>query len=124
MLLIHFLSSPSEIAVHGSVTIDGGREEAPPFRNMTGPASAARSSSPRQSLSSTLPKLAPPPWDPVRVSTTDTVALLLLPPALIFVHPAVYFPASIYVLFTPDRNSASFLATPLSLSSSRQQQRR
>jgi hypothetical protein len=41
-----------------------------------------------------MPKLAPRPWDPVRVSTTDAVALLLLPPALTFVHPTVYLLAS------------------------------
>ena len=71
----------------------GGRKT-PPFRNVTGGASATQSSGPQQSLSPATPKLAPRPWDPVRVSTTDAVALLLLPPALTFVHPAVYLPAS------------------------------
>jgi len=55
--------------------------------------------------------------------TTNAVALLLLlPPAFTFVHPAVYLPALIYVLLIPARNSASLLATPLSLSLPRQQQ--
>ena len=48
---------------------------------------------PQQSLSPATPELAPRPWDPVRVSTTNAVALLLLPPALTFVHPLVYLPA-------------------------------
>jgi hypothetical protein len=59
-----------------------------------------------------MPKLTPHPWDPVRVLSTDAVALLLLPPALSLVHPAVYLPASIFVLLTPARNSASLLAAP------------
>ena len=72
------------IAVHWSRTIDRGREEdPPPSETRRGGASATRSSGPQPSLSPTTPKLAPRPWDPVWVLTTNAVTLLLLlPPAL------------------------------------------
>ena len=54
----------------------------------------------------------PPPLRPRPGLDHDAVALLLLPPALSLVHPAVYLPASIFVLLTPARNSASLLAAP------------
>ena len=54
----------------------------------------------------------PPPLGPRPGLDHDAVALLLLPPALSLVHPAVYLPASIFVLLTPARNSASLLAAP------------
>jgi hypothetical protein len=82
-----------------------------------------RSSGPQLSLSPATPKLAPRPWDPIWVSTTDAVALLFLPPVLSLVHPALYLPALIFVLLTPARNSGSLLAAPPSLSSPRRQQR-
>ena len=55
----------------------------------------------------------------VRVPTTDTATLLFLPLVLSLVHPALYLSASIFVLFTPARKSASLLAAPPSLSSPR-----
>ena len=63
----------------------GGRP--PPSETRRGGASAARSSGPQPSLSPATPKLAPRPWDPVRISTTDAVALLLTPPACVEPRP-------------------------------------
>ena len=57
-----------------------------------------------------------PGTPPVRVSTTDAVALLFLPPALSLVHPALYLPASIFIFLSLARNSASLLAAPPLLS--------
>ena len=45
----------------------------------------------------------------------DAFALLFLPPVLSLVYPALYLPASILILLTPARNSASLLAPPPSL---------
>ena len=63
-----------------------------------------------------MPELAPHPWDPVWVPATNADAPLFLPPALSLIHPALYLPASIFVLLTPARNPASLLAAPPSLS--------
>ncbi len=46
----------------------------------------------------------------------DAAAPLFLPPMLSFIHPALYLPASIFVLLTPAWNPTSLLATPPSLS--------
>ena len=100
------------IAIHGSVTIDGGREEIPPPPKRDGGESAARSSGPRPSPSPATPELAPHPWDPLRVPATNAAAPLFLPPALSLIHPALYLPASISVLLTPTRNPTSLLAAP------------
>ena len=97
----------------GSAPINGGREENPPLENVTGGASAARSSGPRQSPSPATPELAPGPWDPVRVLATDAAAPLFLPPALSLIHPALYLPASIFVLLTGAQNTAPCCSLPL-----------
>ena len=89
----------------------GAGRETPPLRNVTGGASAARSSGPPAT-----PELAPRPWDPVRVLATDAAAPLFIPPALSLIHPTLYLPASIFTLLTPARNPASLLAAPPSLS--------
>ena len=83
----------------------------PPKRDRV--ASTERSSGPRPSPSSAAPELAPRPRDPILVSTANVAALLFLLPALSLVHPALYLPASIIVLHTPARSSASLLAPPL-----------
>ena len=87
-----------------------GREERPPSPKRDGGASAARSSGPQASPSPAAPELAPRPRDPVPVPAADTFALLFLPPVLSLIHPALYLPASILVLLTPDRASVSLLA--------------
>ncbi len=117
-----FIPTIRAIAIHGSVTIDGGRGERPSPPKHDGGASAARSSGPRPSPSPAMPELAPHPWDPVRVPATNAAAPLFLPPALSLIHPALYLPASIFVLLTPARNPASLLAAAPSLSSPRRQQ--
>jgi hypothetical protein len=58
------------------------------------------------------PELAPCPRDPVPGPAATAAALLFLPPALSLVHPTLYLPASIPVLLTPARNSASLPTTP------------
>ena len=75
-------------------------------------ASTKRLSGPRPSPSSAAPELTHRPWDPTPVPATNAAALLFLPPALSLVHPALYLPASIIVLHTPARSSASLLAPP------------
>ena len=82
----------------------------PPKRDRV--ASTERSSGPRPSPLSAAPELAPCPRDPILVSTANVAALLFLLPALSLVHPALYLPASIIVLHTPARSSASLLAPP------------
>ena len=72
----------------------------------------ARSSGPRPSPSPATPKLAPHLWDPLRVPATDAATPLFLPPALSLIHPALYLPASIFVLLTPARNPTSLLTAP------------
>jgi len=103
-------------------TTGGGRRD-PPLRNMMGGASAARPSGPRPLPSPATRELAPRTWDPVRVTATNAAAPLFLPPALSLIHPALYLPASIFVLLTPARNPASLLPAPPSLSPPRRQQR-
>ena len=92
--------------------INGGREERPPPPKCDEGVSAVRSSGPRPLPSPATPELAPHPWDPVRVPATNAAAPLFLPPALSLIHPALYLPASIFVLLTPTRNSSSLLAAP------------
>ena len=90
----------------------GGRRD-PPSRKRDGGASATRSSSPWPSPSPAAPKLAPRPRDPIPGPAATAAALLFIPPALSLVHhPALYLPASILVLLTPARNSASLPAPP------------
>jgi hypothetical protein len=72
----------------------------------------ARSSGPRPSPSPATPELAPHLWDPLRVPATDAATPLFLPPALSLIHPALYLPASIFVLLTPARNPTSLLTAP------------
>ena len=86
----------------------GGRRD-PPLRNVTGghppqghPVTGHRHRPPR--LSS-----PPTPGTPSRAQPP------LLPPALSLVHPALHLPASILILLTPARNSASLPAPPPSL---------
>ena len=105
--LLLLIPTVGAIAVYGYATIDKGREERPPSPKRDGGASAKRSSSPRPSPSPAAPELAPCPRDPVPGPAATAAALLFLPPALSLVHPALYLPASIPVLLTPARNSAS-----------------
>jgi hypothetical protein len=55
------------------------------------------------------PRLSSPP---VPGPAATAAALLFLPPVLSLIHPALYLPASILVLLTPARNSASLPAPP------------
>ena len=93
----------------GTLT-SGGRRDPPLKRD--GGASAEWSSSPRPSPSPATPELVPRPRDrrPSRRRCRHP-----LPPAvlsLVHLHPALYLPASILVLLTPARNSASLPAPP------------
>ena len=108
------------IDVHGSASIDGGREERPPLSE------TRRGGHPTHVVRSPVVTIArhaqarPPPLVPVWVPTTDAAALLFLPPVLSLIHPALYL---IFVFLTPARNSARLLAAPPSLSSPWRQQR-
>ena len=106
------------IAVHGSATINrGGRRDAPfPKRDGGGHPTRGR---PVPSRHCRPPRPSSPPAPCPRPGP-----LLFLPPALSLVHPALYLPASIFILLTPARNSASLLTAPPSLSSPWRQQRR
>jgi hypothetical protein len=96
-------------------TIDRGQEKRPPAPSETRlVASTERSSEPWTSPSPAALELAPCLRDPIPVPAADTAALLFLLPALSLVHPALYLSASIIVLHTPARSSASLLAPPLS----------
>jgi hypothetical protein len=111
--LLLLIATVGVIAVYGYATIDKGREERPPTRKRDGGASATRSSSPWPSPSPAAPELAPRPRDPAPGPAATAAALLFLLPALGLVHhPALYLPASILVLLTPARNSASLPAPP------------
>ena len=112
--LLLLIPTVGAIAVSGYATIDKGREERSPSPKRDGGASAKRSSSPRPSPSPAAPELAPCPRDPVPGPAATAAALLFLPPALSLVHPTLYLPASIPVLLTPARNSASLPAPPRS----------
>ena len=112
--LLLLIPTVGAIAVSGYATIDKGREERPPSPKRNGGASAKLSSSPRPSPSPAAPELAPCPRDPVPGPAATAAALLFLPPALSLVHPTLYLPASIPVLLTPARNSASLPAPPRS----------
>ncbi len=83
-----------------------------------------QSSSPRPSPSPATPELTPRPRDPVPGPAATAAALLFLPPALSLVHPALYLPASILVLLTPARNSASLPVPAPPPVSPQQRQRR
>ena len=100
------------IADHGYITIDGGREERHPSPKRDGRASAPRSPGPRPSPSPAGYELAPRRQDPVPGPADNAFALRFLPPTLSLVYPALYLSASILVLLTPVRNSASLLAPP------------
>ena len=112
--LLLLIPTVGAIADCGYATIDKGREERPPYPKRDGGASATRSSSPRPSLPPAAPELAPCPQDPVPGPAATAAALLFLPPVLSLVHPTLYLPASIPVLLTPARNSASLPAPPRS----------
>ena len=112
--LLLLIPTVGAIVVYGYATTNKGREERPPSPKRDGGASATRSSSPRPSPSPAAPKLATCPRDPVPGPATTTAALLFLLPALSLAHPTLYLPASIPVLLTPARNSASLPAPPLS----------
>ena len=110
--LLLLIPTVGAIAVYGYAAIDKGQEERPPSPKRDGGASATGSSSHRPSPSPAAPELAPPPRDPVPGPAATAAALLFLPPALSLVHPTLYLPASIPVLLTPARNSASLPAPP------------
>ena len=99
--------------------IDGGGRRDPPFPKCDGGGiRRAVIRSPAVTVTR-YAQARPPPLVPIRVPTTDAATLLFLPLVLSLVHPALYLPASIFVLLTPARNSASPLAAPPSLSSPR-----
>jgi hypothetical protein len=114
--------APSELSPSTGTrrSTSGGRRDSPLKRD-TG-ASTTWSSRPRPSPSPAAPELAPGTGGPA----ADAAALLFLPPALslvhlhpalyalslVHLHPALYLPASILVLLTPARNSASLPAPP------------
>ena len=90
----------------------GGGRRYPPVRNATGGYLPRAVSGPRPSPSPATPELAPHPWDPLRVPATNAATPLFLPPALSLIHPALYLPASIFVLLTPARYPTSLFAAP------------
>ncbi len=92
--------------------IDGGGRRDPPFPKCNGGGiRRAVIRSPAITVARHA-QACPPPLVPVRVPTTDADTLLFLPPVLGLIHPALYLPASIFVLLAPARNSASLLAAP------------
>ena len=52
------------------------------------------------------------PRDPISVPAADASTLLILPPVMSLIGPALYLLASILILLTPTRNSMSLLAAP------------
>ena len=81
--------------------IDGGGRRDPPFPKRDGGGiRRAVVRSPAVTVARHA-QARPPPLVPVRVLTTDAATLRFLPPALSLVHPALYLPASIFVLLTP-----------------------
>lgn len=52
------------------------------------------------------------PQDPISVPAADASTLLILPPVMSLIGPALYLLASILILLTPTRNSMSLLAAP------------
>ena len=117
---IHFLSPPFEpLPSTGLRRSTGGGRRDPPFPKRDGGGiRRAVVRSPAVTVTRHA-QAGPLPLVPVWVPTTDaaallSAALLFLPPALSLIHPALYLPASIFVLLT----------APPSLSSPWRQQHR
>ena len=118
-LLLHIPTVQAIIAVHGSETINGGREERPPLPKRDGGGICH--------VVVRLPVVAVARHARARPSplgATNAATPLFLPPALSLIHPALFLPASIFVLLTRARNPTSLLVAPPSLSHPRRQQRR